>query len=650
MNVFVEFVVTLLIGLIAASFAVNLGRRSNLRIRSLSPRTADIVFLVLALAYALIFGALSLLRHESFHSGGFDVGIFDQVIWNSLHGRLFENSIRIDAPSFLAQHFSPLLLMLVPLYAVWSDPRTLLITQTIALTIAAFPLYWFAREKIGVMLALGVTAAYFLFPSLQYVNLFEFHEIALATPLLAFSVYFLLHRRYKPFLVCLLLALLAKEEVAFIVAAFGVYILLVPGKRTLGMALVFLGVAYAVVTFKYIIPYFFGQSYDANFFVMDRYGYLGKTISGIAITAITRPGLVLQHLLVSTKIEFLLQLLVPLAFIPVLGGEVFALSLPTIDYLLIGDYSYQNSIHYQYTAPIIPFLFFALVIGLGRLTRWAAAKQQKLDVNFEATLATMIVVLALANYYFQSSGPLSVNFDPEQYDLNARVALGYQLLAKIPPNAKVMAESDFVPHLSERRLIYQAPNVVDLRSVDYVLADTRFGSYADYKSTWDNVLSSPYFQTTVEQDGYILRKRTPYIPKTSLEIQYDYHITLLGYTIESSLPARRGAAISMVLVWRADEAIHKRLVVFVHLLGIQNHIWSQGDHEPANGWFRTDRWQAGDVTPDRYELDLDPAMPPGEYSITAGLYAVDSLKRSNARDGSGNNLGDEPVIAKVTVK
>ncbi len=57
-------------------------------------------------------------------------------------------------------------------------------------------------------------------------------------------------------------------------------------------------------------------------------------LTEIVRNAITQPGLVLQHLLVPAKIKFVLQLLIPLAFIPLIGFDVFAMTLPTFAYLL----------------------------------------------------------------------------------------------------------------------------------------------------------------------------------------------------------------------------------------------------------------------------------------------------------------------------
>ena len=115
MSVFGEFALTLVIALLGATTAFVIshlrkttGADSSAPIFTLPRRTADWIFVGMACAYVLIFGALSILRHESFHSGGFDLGIFDQIIWNSLHGRLFQVSILVKVSLSLGDHFSPL--------------------------------------------------------------------------------------------------------------------------------------------------------------------------------------------------------------------------------------------------------------------------------------------------------------------------------------------------------------------------------------------------------------------------------------------------------------------------------------------------------------------------------------------------------------
>ena len=78
---------------------------------------------------------------------------------------------------FLAQHFSPGLAALAPLYWIAPSVDTLLVVQTLALALGAIPIYLLAArhladERIALLLAL----AYLAFPSLAYANLFDFRR------------------------------------------------------------------------------------------------------------------------------------------------------------------------------------------------------------------------------------------------------------------------------------------------------------------------------------------------------------------------------------------------------------------------------------------------------------------------------------------
>ena len=92
----------------------------------------------LASAYFLLYSVLSVLRHVTYHSFGPDLGIFDQVFWNTTQGRFFESTmslVQAQPHSYLADHFSPVYLLLLPFYALVPRPETLLVIQTLFLAL-----------------------------------------------------------------------------------------------------------------------------------------------------------------------------------------------------------------------------------------------------------------------------------------------------------------------------------------------------------------------------------------------------------------------------------------------------------------------------------------------------------------------------------
>ena len=129
--------------------------------------------------YVVIFGTLTTLRHYNFETQAWDMGIFEQSFWNAANGRGLINTIE-QTPKHLGVHFSPFLFLLVPGFMFFDSPYYLLLVQTLALALGAWPLFLLAKKILGQQKtashwALAITAAYLLYPSLHAIQMFDFH-------------------------------------------------------------------------------------------------------------------------------------------------------------------------------------------------------------------------------------------------------------------------------------------------------------------------------------------------------------------------------------------------------------------------------------------------------------------------------------------
>src|SRR4030088_3599402 len=194
---------------------------------------------VLASTYFVLSSILPVLRHVPYHSFGPDLGIFDQVFWNTTQGRFLESTmslVQAQPHSYLADHFSPVYLLLMPAYALIPRPATLLVIQTLFLALGVWPIYLLARLKLEPgALRLLWALVYFLFLPVAFINLFDFHELALAVLPLGFAIYFLERGRPGLFLLSLVSTFLIKEELPLVGIAFGAYILLAKRDLKLGI-------------------------------------------------------------------------------------------------------------------------------------------------------------------------------------------------------------------------------------------------------------------------------------------------------------------------------------------------------------------------------------------------------------------------------
>ncbi len=608
----------------------------------LNRRWADTLVMLFTLAYVLVFGTLSLLRHESLHSW-YDLAVYDQTIYNSLNGRLLYDTIQFDNPNFLGFHFSPILLAWVPLYAIWSDARMLLVSQTILLAFTALPLYWYARKAIGNGLAVVLVLALFLSPALEYINLYDFHEIALAAPILSLATFFLLRRRHGPFLVCAALLLLIKEETAIIIATFGLYLVFVQHRRVLGTSLVLGGIGALIGLVSIVIPSFSSQNYLIAGAI---YGSLGNSVTDIVRTIATRPDKVWEIVWTVDKARFVLQLFVPLAFVSLLGLEVTALSFPTFAYLLIADAGPRTDIRFHYTSTLLPFLFFGCVVGLNRLLTWKALHIP--TARGVCTLAALIAVAVALSYQGNAPGPLATGFDPSTYVMDARARDGRSLIAMVPANAIVVTQKEHLSQFSDRQGIYDFPSIPDYRQTEYLFAEVGRFWYNFHIESWKAWFATGYFEVIAQKGNFVLARRRP--PEHSAQVHFGSNILLDGYRVLPSDSLRGGMVLTPMTFWRATGPISARYNAYLQVLDQQGHLWATAIGENDGGGTPTTAWQVDRTVGDQHSLSLPVTMPPGEYSITVGMHSVDDGDALPAYDGSLKPLGTEPVLAKIRVE
>src|ERR1700737_3913538 len=125
-------------------------------------RLSAIVPLGLALIAAVAYAAISIDRHDHFASNAFDLGVQDQTVWGYSRLRMIPNTVEM-IPNLLGDHFHPILMAVAPLYWIWDDVRVLLIVQAVLLAAAAIPIFWWARDRLGLIPAIVFEAAYLTF-------------------------------------------------------------------------------------------------------------------------------------------------------------------------------------------------------------------------------------------------------------------------------------------------------------------------------------------------------------------------------------------------------------------------------------------------------------------------------------------------------
>jgi hypothetical protein len=146
-----------------------------------------------------------------------------------------------------------------------------------------------------------------------------------------------------------------------------------------------------------------------------------------------------------------------------------------------------------------------------------------------------------------------------------------------------------------------------------------------------------------EPETAVYRPHWPYQESVALETpsqaQLGGNVTLLGY--DFAPPDDAASPLSLTLYWECRVPLGADYQVFVHVLDEEGQIVAQQDRPPYFGMAPTSLWQAGDVIRDPFRIDLSPDLPPGTYTVSAGLYDPESGSRlpvSGAAESEGNAI------------
>ncbi len=464
-------------------------------------RVEPSIVAALALTYFLLFSVLSVLRHLTYHSFGSDLGLFDQVFWNTTQGRFFESTMSLAQPqphSYIGDHFSPIYLLLLPVYALIPGPQTLVVIQTLFLALGVWPIYLLARHKLEPgWPRLVWVAAYFLFLPLAFINLFDFHELSLAVLPLGFAIYFLELRRPWWFVFSLASTFFIKEELPLVGMAFGAYLLL--GKRDLKLGLGVLAGSLAafLALIRVIIPALGGGSY-AYFAsrLAFRYAELGSSPQDIMATAVRHPGRIAHLLFQAQKLKFLAGIFGPVLGLSLISGFAVVLVIPTLALLLLSNYGPQSAFTSQYSAPLIPLVVGTSILGFARLRP-----------SIQRPVAGAVLLSSLAFAYLFGDLPFSRHFQAANFQTEPRYAAFVHNLDLIPPAASVAAENNLTPHLSHRRYIYDI-EFEGTQHAEYLALDfATFGHDPTRFEDQERTVESDGYQEIAEGDGLALFHR-----------------------------------------------------------------------------------------------------------------------------------------------
>jgi uncharacterized membrane protein len=400
-----------------------------------------------AAVYALVMGFIVVTRHVALRTHALDLGYYVQVVWNIAAG----HGAYVTFPTMHAwgDHLSPVLYLLAPL--AWAAPGAieLLLVQTLVLAAGALAVFGYAARRLGTVPAAGGLALLFIVnPSLHGINIRDIHPQAFAITLLVGAALAFDARRYAWCAIALALTLACREDAAIAVCGFGIWLATARGRWRLGAAVAVGSVLLLAIDLKYVMPLFRGEPYPH----LHRHAYLGSSLGEILLNIVLRPWRWVGVAFAPGKLLYLLVMLLPLGFLPLLAPRALAAAAPALALNLLSIDPVLANFRSQYQAFVLPFLMLAAVDGYARIREWPRAQALVGLGLFASVLLTA-----------RTANDLMVT----RWRLDAGQRAAHALMRRIPGDAPVSANERLAPHLATRRQIFIYPTGIGIS--EYVL-------------------------------------------------------------------------------------------------------------------------------------------------------------------------------------
>lgn len=456
--------------------------------------TASLLPVLVTLAVTAAYATYASWQWNTFTVKSWDLGIFTQMYKGYAAGELPIVAIKGDGFNLLGDHFHPLLAALTPVYLAFPSPLTLLVTQGACFGIAAGITTYAGLRLVGPVTGVVVGLACGLSWGLQYAVEAQFHEIALAVPLLSASLAaLLLGRPWWAFGWAALLPFV-KEDLGLTTVAIGV-VLFLSRRRLAGSLLAGWGLLWFALAVFVVLPWL---NPEGTWAYSD---YLTGTGEDLPDAPVSWPPFDLFN---SQKMLTTALLVLATAGM-VLRSPLVIVLLPTLAWRFLSGNDNYWSPNWHYSAVLMPVAFLAVVDGVRR----ARASTSSTWERWWGRLAPSAVGLICLAILFLKPLPLTDVEDPGVTTPDPRVHAVSEVLDPIPDGASVLSDLSLMNYVVADHEVYWIGN--DNPVPDYVVAGP---SSTGPDESWTDALDMARsrhpgvsFELVAESGGYSLARR-----------------------------------------------------------------------------------------------------------------------------------------------
>jgi len=437
-----------------------------------------ILVLTAALVYTVFMSFFTIRWHHKLGTGNYDLGINNNLMYGGLYGDFNQSAIVFphNPAQYIANHVKIGLYAFLPIYALAPRPETLQIILSTMLGFGSVPLFLFARRWLSQWAAALVALCWLCYYPLHSANFYEVKEVPIGSFFVLVVAWAIDARRWLIMGIAFVIGMLIREDMPVGFAVMGGFLLLTGYRPRIGAAMALVAASWFVfLRFKVMDEageWWFPTMYK------DLWSPGEEGFRSVIKTLVANPFFTLTHVLVESKVFYLLHLLTPILFLPARRWYLWAAFLPgALLTLLVTDYKPVTMFSFHYVMTWAPFLFLAVVLALAHYkTAPAGAYSQAGPARAHAALAAMGVTILISSYnygaFWLRDGSLKSGYHKITFSMTDEERQTYaelvDILSSIPPDASVAASERIGPHASSRRRFFSLRR--DSYHADYLIA------------------------------------------------------------------------------------------------------------------------------------------------------------------------------------
>ena len=423
--------------------------------------------LILAIGFVTFVGVIGgslVLKYLTYSSPNFDLGLFSQMFhYMSSDLSMKTTSERDVLLSHFCVHISPIFYCILPLYMLYKSAATLQFAQALVIGLAVFPLAGICRHlKLSRFETALFCIAYLLYPVVSGGCFYDIHE-NIFLPLCIFTLlYYCEKESWIGIIISTVFLLGVKEDAAVYAVCIGLYTLFYKKMYKKSIFIIVISGLYFIFRTELLSK--IGEGVMSYRFDNMIYGGGGSMV-GIIRTVITNPAYILTQIMQQEKIEFIIQTLAPLCFMPLFSKKWyrFIFFIPYVLFNLMSDYQYFHSIYFQY------------VFGSGALLFYLSVRNvADIDIKLRSRIIPMVTVASSLFFITLVSGKVEkyYNYYSDKYERSIYKVLD-EAVSSVPENASVTATTFLCPALSNRDVLYELYYTDKESETEYTVLDLR---------------------------------------------------------------------------------------------------------------------------------------------------------------------------------